>query len=143
MQSVKVRTPYICTWCAQRLWRIGSLYTSRGGSRQYSQASGQQKVRTEDDEGAGGSTQASGRMPEMGAMSRRLEDMTEASVMEGGRGARKSMEDAGFSEELKEALLAKLEDGKFRSDNANAFAEVNMPVRQPLWSDALDLTDGT
>ena len=54
--------------------------------------------------------------------------MTEESITEGGRKARRSVEDAGFSEELKEALFAKLEEGNFRSENASAFAEITIPV---------------
>ena len=128
MQSVKINGPYICTWCAQRLWRTRSFCTLQGSSRQYSQASNSQVPQVKNDAEDGDSTEGSRTKPEKGAMSRRLEDMTEQTVQEGGRGARKSMEDAGFSQELKEALLAKFENGKFRSDNPSAFAEITMPV---------------
>ena len=131
MQSATIRVPHIYTQCTKRLWQIYGIDSSRCVLRCHSQATAQHKAR-EQDEHSEGSDNGSRGTPEKGAMSRRLEDMTEESVLNGGRGARKSMEDAGFSEELKETLLAKLEDGKFRLNNISAFTEVNMPVRCPL-----------
>ena len=59
---------------------------------------------------------------EQGAMSRLLAQATEDAVLEGGRAGRKAVEEAGFSEELKQKLLEKVEAAKFRSENAAAFA---------------------
>ena len=68
-------------------------------------------------------------------MTRLLEDMTERSIQSGGRSAQKSVEDAGFSEELKKKLAAKFEESKFRSEHAAAFTTLDMPVRSlPLSS---------
>lgn len=64
---------------------------------------------------------------ERGAMSRRLSEATEDAILEGGRAGRKAVEEAGFSEELKQKLLEKVGAAKFRSENATAFAEVGMP----------------
>ncbi|KAI9838297.1 MAG: hypothetical protein M1819_005565 [Sarea resinae] len=64
---------------------------------------------------------------EEGAMSRRLSEMTDDSIAEGGRGGRRAVEDAGFSEELKRKLEEKIQAGNFRSENASAFAQINMP----------------
>lgn len=64
-----------------------------------------------------------------GAMSRRLEDMVDRTIQEGGRAAPKVVEEAGFSEELKRTLALRIEDSKFRSDNPAALAQLNMPVR--------------
>lgn len=64
-----------------------------------------------------------------GAMSRRLADMTDETLESGGRTARKAVEEAGFSEELKKRLEARIQDSEFRSENPAAFAQVNMPVR--------------
>ncbi len=61
-------------------------------------------------------------------MARRLEEATEEALLTGGRSGRRAVEDAGFSDELKERLLAKVKDAQFRSDNAAAFAEVDMPA---------------
>jgi len=67
---------------------------------------------------------------EFGAMSRRLEEMTEKSVEQGGRSAQKAVEEAGFSEELKQRLEARIADDKFKAENSVAFAQVNLPVRR-------------
>ena len=46
----------------------------------------------------------------------------------GGRSARKAVEEAGFSEELKARLQEKIASAGFKSDNASAFAQVEMPA---------------
>lgn len=61
-------------------------------------------------------------------MSRRLAEMSSESLETGGRGARKAIEEAGFSEELKARLTEKIANSSFRSDNAGAFAQANMPA---------------
>ncbi|GJC81446.1 hypothetical protein ColLi_04284 [Colletotrichum liriopes] len=64
---------------------------------------------------------------ETGAMSRRLEEATEEALLTGGRAGRRAVEDAGFSEELRERLLDKVQTAQFRSKYASAFAEASMP----------------
>ena len=61
-------------------------------------------------------------------MSRRLEEMTDESLEQGGRSAHKAVEEAGFSEGLKRRLEARIADSRFKSENPAAFAEANMPV---------------
>ncbi|KAG9231456.1 hypothetical protein BJ875DRAFT_382925 [Amylocarpus encephaloides] len=63
---------------------------------------------------------------EQGAMSRRLAEATEDALLEGGRAGRKAVEEAGFSEELKEKLLERVEAHKFRSEHASPFAEAGL-----------------
>jgi len=63
-----------------------------------------------------------------GAMSRRLADMTDKTLESGGRTARKAVEEAGFSEEIKKRLEARIQDNTFRSENPAVFAQINMPV---------------
>lgn len=65
---------------------------------------------------------------EQGAMSRLLSQMTEESLEQGGSAAQRSVHDAGFSEDLKAQLEARLAESNFRSENAAAFSVVNMPV---------------
>ncbi|KAK2060229.1 hypothetical protein LY76DRAFT_421033 [Colletotrichum caudatum] len=65
---------------------------------------------------------------EKGAMSRRLEEATEEALLTGGRAGRRAVEDAGFSEELRERLLDKVQTAQFRSKYASAFAEASMPA---------------
>ncbi|KAL8718504.1 MAG: hypothetical protein Q9225_004372 [Loekoesia sp. 1 TL-2023] len=62
-----------------------------------------------------------------GAMSKRLSEMTEEHIEYGGRSARKAMDEAGFSEELKRRLEAKIADSTFKSENPAAFAQLNLP----------------
>ncbi|KAI4220987.1 MAG: hypothetical protein L6R36_007215 [Xanthoria steineri] len=62
-----------------------------------------------------------------GAMSRRLSEMTEDTVEHGGPAARKALDEAGFSEELKRRLEAKIADSTFRNENPAAFAQLDMP----------------
>lgn len=59
-------------------------------------------------------------------MARRLEEATEEALFTGGRAGRQAVEDAGFSEELKERLLDKIADAKFRKQYSGAFAEAGI-----------------
>lgn len=63
-----------------------------------------------------------------GAMSRRLSEMTEESLEHGGRSTQKVIREAGFSEELKRRLEAKIADSKFKNEHSAAFAQLDMPV---------------
>lgn len=64
---------------------------------------------------------------ESGAMSRRLAAATEDALFEGGRAGKKAIEEAGFSEELKQKLLEKVKSQNFRAENASAFAGIGLP----------------
>lgn len=65
-----------------------------------------------------------------GAMSRRLSEMTEQAMLEGGRSARRNVEQVGFSEELKKQLEERIAASSFKSEYAAAHSVVNMPVCQ-------------
>lgn len=60
-------------------------------------------------------------------MSRRLAEMTERNLEEGGRSAQKAVEEAGFDEDLKQKLLERVTGSNFKSQYASAFSEVSMP----------------
>ena len=77
----------------------------------------------------------------VGALSRRLAEMTEESIESGGRTARKMMDEAGFSEELKRKLEAKIQGSSFRDENPAAFAQMDMPVRPPIPDAVHHMTD--
>ncbi|EHA54155.1 hypothetical protein MGG_08932 [Pyricularia oryzae 70-15] len=62
-----------------------------------------------------------------GAMSRRLEQATEDALLTGGTAGRRAVEDAGFSDELKERLLNKIADAEFRAKHAGALHEAGIP----------------
>lgn len=61
-------------------------------------------------------------------MSRRLTQMTEDAMLEGGRSARRNMEQAGFSEELKKQLEERMAAASFKSEHAAAHSILDMPV---------------
>lgn len=61
-------------------------------------------------------------------MARRLSQMTEDAMLEGGRSARRNMEQAGFSEELKNQLAERVAAASFKSDYAAAHSIVDLPV---------------
>ncbi|KAJ5920322.1 hypothetical protein N7516_011180 [Penicillium verrucosum] len=60
-------------------------------------------------------------------MGRRLAQMTEDAMLEGGRSARRNIEQAGFSEELKNELAERVAATSFRSEYAAAHSIVEMP----------------
>lgn len=60
-------------------------------------------------------------------MSRRLEEATEEALLTGGAAGRRAVEDAGFSDELKEKLLDKIADAKFRQQYSGAFTQADLP----------------
>ena len=60
-------------------------------------------------------------------MARRLSQLSEGSLETGGRSARKAVEEAGFSVELRQGLEKKIAAATFRHEHARAFAEVEMP----------------
>lgn len=62
------------------------------------------------------------------AMARRLSEMTEDALVEGGRSAQKNIQEAGFSEELKAKLAERVAASTFKSDHAAAHSIANMPV---------------
>ena len=65
---------------------------------------------------------------ERGVMSQRLANMAEEAMETGGRSSRKVMEDAGFSEELKKQLEARIATSGFKTANQQAISQVDMPV---------------
>ncbi|KAE8352949.1 hypothetical protein BDV28DRAFT_157445 [Aspergillus coremiiformis] len=86
-------------------------------------------------------------------MARRLSEMTEQALLEGGRSARRNMEHAGFSDDLKKQLEERIAATAFKSGHATAHAIANMPASagqgtqdiagaEP-WSGAENLHDAT
>ncbi|KAJ5586861.1 uncharacterized protein N7459_002626 [Penicillium hispanicum] len=65
---------------------------------------------------------------EEGAMARRLSQMTEDAMLEGGRSARRNIEHAGFSEELKKQLEERVQAASFKSEHAAAHSILDMPT---------------
>lgn len=63
---------------------------------------------------------------EPGPMARRLEEATEEALFTGGRAGRRAVEDAGFNDELKNRLLSKIADAKFRVEHDSALREAGL-----------------
>ena len=66
-------------------------------------------------------------------MSERLMQMTDEMIEGDGRSMDKAIKEGGFSEDLKKKLESRLQENSFRSDNAAAFAQANLPVRSNLY----------
>ncbi|KAI1381276.1 hypothetical protein F4677DRAFT_120969 [Hypoxylon crocopeplum] len=118
-------SPYICARCAQNLLARKVQAPATSQSRIYaakfqSTAAGNKHGREPANAPDGNSS------PEPGPMARRLEEATEEALLTGGRAGRRAVEDAGFSDELKERLLAKVKDAEFRSEHAQAFTEAGL-----------------
>ncbi|KIW96326.1 uncharacterized protein Z519_03395 [Cladophialophora bantiana CBS 173.52] len=62
-----------------------------------------------------------------GAMTRRLAEMAEETIDTGSKSDRKLMQDAGFSEELKQQLEERIAQTSFAAQNQRAASQVNMP----------------
>lgn len=114
-------SPFICARClrARSTFRYGSSVLNARSSSSAADApapkkDGQQSEATKDGE--------------KGAMSRLLSQMSEENVETGGRSAAKAVEEAGFSDELKERLLDKIANANFKNEHASAFAQANMPA---------------
>ncbi|KAI1457880.1 hypothetical protein F4805DRAFT_158407 [Annulohypoxylon moriforme] len=117
--------PYVCARCAQTLSRNARVppasqwrkYATKPSTNSTSDKAKRESKNSKDD-----TTD-----PELGPMARRLEEATEEALLTGGRAGRRAVEDAGFSDELKERLFAKVKDAEFRLEHATAFAEAGMP----------------
>ncbi|KAI1311837.1 hypothetical protein F5Y03DRAFT_290604 [Xylaria venustula] len=135
--------PYVCARCASRLLdpnatRPISKYTTYTTYTTPSRKSYATKPTFSDRPSTDTNTPQNATIPgdaarsdsgsELGPMSRRLEEATEEVLLTGGRAGRRAVEDAGFSEELKERLLAKVQDAQFQSQHAAAISQVNMPA---------------
>ena len=73
-------------------------------------------------------TTQDGRQEEDGAMSRRLEELSEMSLESGGRSAQKAIAEAGFDEDLKRRLEDRLASAQLKEENRSALAQAQMPT---------------
>ena len=129
----KILRPYICRRCLHRQIKPQPLYAHHDFiNRTFTSTSppGEQEATAQRPKENDGEDEKANEIDGVGAMSRRLADMTDEALESGGRSARKAMEEAGFSEELKRQLESRIEDSSFRSENPSAFAQTEMPVRK-------------
>ncbi|KAJ5929054.1 hypothetical protein N7454_006902 [Penicillium verhagenii] len=66
---------------------------------------------------------------EEGAMARRLSQMAEDALLEGGSSARRNIEQAGFSEDLKRQLEERVKAASFKSEHPAAHSILDMPAK--------------
>ncbi|RDA92261.1 hypothetical protein CP533_5748 [Ophiocordyceps camponoti-saundersi (nom. inval.)] len=66
--------------------------------------------------------------PEPGSMARKLEEATEEALLSGGTAGRRAVGEAGFSDELKQRLMERMADAKFREEHRAAFVEAVLPA---------------
>lgn len=125
MSVLFLRSPFICRHCLQASRRRPTLpitnYSTQAGASKAEEQ--QSKGATEKDKE---SSDALAPEKELGPMAQRLEEATEEALFTGGRAGRRAVEDAGFSEELKERLFSKIADAEFKSEHAGAFAEAGL-----------------
>lgn len=119
-------SPYVCARCARNLLTQTTRIPAAPQWRKYATKSGPSSTDKPNHESRN-SNDRNTESDELGPMARRLEEATEEALLTGGRAGRRAVEDAGFSEELKERLFAKVKDAEFRSEHAAAFAEAGMP----------------
>lgn len=131
MLNTSLVTPYTCTRCLIRQSRRWDRIKNNGLHRRpVSTSSPHRDQQPRDNDGEaqdvrGGECNVD---KSLGAMSRRLAEMTDETIESGGRSAEKTMEEAGFSEELKRRLEARIQETSFRNEHPAAFAQMDMPV---------------
>ncbi|KAI1412340.1 hypothetical protein F5Y13DRAFT_163396 [Hypoxylon sp. FL1857] len=122
-----VISPYVCARCARNLLNQPTRVSGGIQWRKYATKSAGSSTSHEPKREPRNPTDEAAESDELGPMARRLEEATEEALLTGGRAGRRAVEDAGFSEELKERLFAKVKDAEFRSEHAAALAEADMP----------------
>lgn len=133
MHLVRKFSPFSCTGCSHRLSRpvfrdkthVNS-FRRLGGSKPWPP---QVQPSTHNLYEDGRKDPEKHHVEEAGGMTRRLAQMTDESLEQGGRSMQNAIKEGGFSEELKSRLEAKILDDKFKIGNPAAFAQLNMPVR--------------
>ncbi|RSM07482.1 hypothetical protein CDV31_008571 [Fusarium ambrosium] len=119
------RTPFVCRRCLQLSRQPGSLPLARFSS-QADKPQDESQKREKSTKNEESKAEEPAPEKELGPMARRLEEATEEALFTGGRAGRRAVEDAGFSEELKERLLSKIADAKFKSEHSGAFTEAGL-----------------
>ncbi|RWA14514.1 hypothetical protein EKO27_g602 [Xylaria grammica] len=123
--------PYVCARCASKFLRPNHTWSAIFPRKSYvtkSKSTDESTTVANETQNATNNIVHPDVASEPGAMSRRLQEATDELLLTGGKAGRRAVEDAGFSEELKEKLLAKVKDAQFRSQHAGAFSEVDMPA---------------
>lgn len=129
MNIAKRLHPYTCTrYLCRPSQLLASFRKYDNVSRNFAQSTGLPPNKSKEDESTS-TPDANVQGQEKGRMSGRLAQITDELIEQDGRGAKKAIEEGGFSEELKKKLEARLQESSFRSKNAAAFAHARLPVR--------------
>lgn len=129
MNLAKRANSYICVRCLCRQFSLSFRYRNNDISRSFAHSIDLPHETSKDNEDPESTSEANGQGRVEGRMSERLKQMTDEMIERDGRGTKRAIEEGGFSEELKKKLEARLQESSFRSENAAAFAQANLPVR--------------
>jgi hypothetical protein len=136
MPASTALTPYVCTRCIRATQRVPryALPLTRPFVRRYADTA----TRIQEDEEEIGQPlakdgdkieEAKSSEKEEGAMTRRFRAMSEEALEADPRSASKTVEAAGFSEDLKRELEERIASANFRTENRSAFAEIELSSR--------------
>ena len=130
MNIAKRANSYICARCLYRQSLSSARFCKNEISWRRSSALSTclPQDTSKDDEDPKGAHEANKQGQSEGRMSERLAQMTDEMIEQDSRSTKKAIEEGGFSEELKKKLEARLRESSFRSENAAAFAQANLPV---------------
>ena len=126
MIFARQKGPYICLSCLRRQLHSYPEVPQHARSFTKSGILPQQDWSTYKDTATQG--QEKSNESDVGQMSKRLAQLTEDFIEQDGRSAQKAVQNAAFPEELKRKLEERIRDNTFKSENAIAYAQVNMPV---------------
>ena len=131
MNTAKGIVSYICIRCLCKQHLLSARYYKNDKiSRGFAQlADAPQEISKDNDDESKSTPEVPGQGQVEGRMSARLARMTDQMIEQSGQGAKKAIEDGGFSEDLKKKLEARLQESSFKSKNAAAFAQASLPVR--------------
>jgi hypothetical protein len=113
---------YICPYC-RRIPQDVKTVRPLTSTRRFTHSP---QIRNNGGQAPGKELQQDGKEP--GAMSRRLEQMSDESLETGGSGARKAVHEAGFDEDLKRRLEERIAAANFKNDYASALAQAELPT---------------
>ena len=129
MNTAKRANSHVYTRCLYRKSPLSALFLENGhSSRKFAQSAHLPQKISKDDEDPKSVFEPNGESQAEGRMSERLAQMTDEMIEGDVRSTEKAIEEGGFSEELKKKLEARLQESSFRSQNATAFAQANIPV---------------
>ncbi|KAF2264667.1 hypothetical protein CC78DRAFT_463241 [Lojkania enalia] len=135
MPSHQAISPFICARCLRANGRVCPFPTltrlpAAASARCFADSTPQPRendVSAPGEEGNGVREPADAVNREDGAMSRQLRSMSESALESNTRGARKTIAEAGFSEDLKRQLEERIASANFRAEHRSAFTEVALP----------------